>query len=114
MSHSNTRAEVVYKVISNLWKREFCLEKVIVCPVYATPVLVWIVSGARTESLASGRGFFWLHRETKVMEMEVKNVLILALGIANTKGKKGQRDKRGREEQRKTKKLNRCSDVVAI
>lgn len=80
-----------------MWKREFCLEKVIVCPVYATPVLVWIVSGARTESLASGRGFFWLHRETKVMEMEVKSVLILALGIANTKEK---RDKDTREAEK--------------
>lgn len=78
-----------------MWKREFCLEKVIVCPVYATPVLVWIVSGARTESLASGRGFFWLHRETKVMEMEVESVLILALGNANTKEK---RDKDTREK----------------
>lgn len=80
-----------------MWKREFCLEKVIVCPVYATPVLVWIVSGARTESLASGRGFFWLHRETKVMEMEVKSILILALGIANTKEKK---DKDTREAEK--------------
>lgn len=81
-----------------MWKREFCLEKVIVCPVYATPVLVWIVSGARTESLASGRGFFWLHRETKVMEMEVKSVLILALGIANTKEKKKDKDTREAEK----------------
>lgn len=44
----------------------------------------------------------------------MKGVLILALGIANTKEKKGQRHKRGREERRKTKKLNRCSDMVAI
>lgn len=96
-----------------MWKREFCLEKVIVCPVYATPVLVWIVSGARTESLASGRGFFWLHRETKVMEMEVKSVLILALGIANTKEKRTKTQERQRKR-RKTKQLNGCSDVVAI
>lgn len=64
------------------------------------------------------KGFLLAAQENKcnVNGGDVKGVLILAFGIANTKEKKkkGQRHKRGREERRKTKKLNICSDMAAI
>lgn len=95
----------------------FCLEKVIVCPVYATPVLVWIVQGARTEScwLQKGVSAGCKGNKGDGNGSEVKGVSILAhLVLPAQKKNKGQRHKRGREERRKTKKLNRCSEVVAI